>query len=248
MNPSRHKIVSAMFAIAFAAGLQLLTGDQLVFRYLVPALFLFLLGLTFYNWRYLVSQNQYTPWLLVRVPLFVLIWFGLLFIIPFGLLRSAFLVAGVVIMFVFETLVANHGQQLGWNMFLLSLVSLLLGLYGLHFYFPLSGLLYLGLIFMGVTTLVRVSIESVPHEPAVKWFASLVLGLFAAQLFWVLQFLPLHFSILAIMSFIILYLLWAIYYHYLYQSLTRRQIQFNLLLVVIFSIVILISSPWTIQG
>ena len=132
MNPSRHKIISAMFAIVFAVGLQLLTGDQLVFRYLVPALFLFLLGLTFYNWRYLVCQNQYTPWLLVRVPLFVLIWFGLLFIIPFGLLRSAFLVAGVVIMFVFETLVANHGQQLGWNMFLLSLVSLLLGLYGLR--------------------------------------------------------------------------------------------------------------------
>lgn len=248
MNPNRHKIISALFAIVFALGLELLTGDQLVFRYLVPALFLFLLTLSFYNWRYLLSQNQFTSWLLVRVPLFVLIWFGLFFIIPFGFLQSVFLVVSVVIIFVFETLVANHGQQLSWNVFLLSLASLFIGLYGLHFYFPLSGLLYLALVFIGVAVLVRVSIQTVPHEPSVKWFASLVLGLFAAQLFWVLQFLPLHFSILAVISFIILYLLWAIYYHYLYQSLTRRQIQFNLLLVIVFSIIILMSSPWTIQG
>lgn len=248
MNPSLHKIISAVFAIAFAAGVQFLTAGDFVFRYLVPVFLLYLLALTFYNWRYLVAQNQYTLWLLLRVPIFILIWFGLLFILPFGVMRTMFLVLSVPIIFVFETLVANKGQQLGWNMFLLSLAGLLLGLYGFHFYFPLSGLLYLGLVFVGVAVLVRASVDAVPHDLTVKWFASLVLGLFAAEIFWILQFLPLHFSVLAMMSFIILYLLWAIYYHYLYQSLTRRQIQFNLLLVIIFSIIILISSPWTIQS
>lgn len=248
MNPNRHKIVSAFFAIAFGVIIYTLTSGDLVFRYLVPALFLYLLAMTFYNWRYLVKQEQYNIWLLIRIPLFVFIWFGLLFIIPFGFVRTVFLVISVPLIFMFETLVANKGQQLGWNLYLISLASLLLGLYGFHFYFPLSGLLYLALIFLGVSVLVRTSVDAVPHPSAVKWFASLVLGLFAAQIFWILQFLPLHFSVLSILSFIILYLLWAIYYHYLYQSLTRRQIQFNLLLVIIFSILILISSPWTIQS
>lgn len=248
MNPNRHKIFSLLFAIGFAVLLYFLTSGDLVFRYLVPAVLLYLIALTFYNWRYLLSQNDYSLWLLVRVPLFVFIWFGLLFIIPLGYVRLAFISFSIPLIFIFETLVANKGQQLGWNLFLASLASLCLGLYGFHYYFPLSGLVYLGLIFLGVAVLVRTSVESVPHESAVKWFASLVLGLFAAQIFWVLQFLPLHFSVLAILSFVNLYLLWAIYYHYLYQSLTRRQIQFNLLLVIILSIIILISSPWTIQS
>ena len=248
LNPNRHKIVSIIFAVGFVVMMHILAAEEPVFRFLVPAFFVYLLTLTLYNWRYLLSQQQYQLWLLVRVPLFVFIWFGLFFVLPFGFARILLLLVSLPVIFVFETLAANRGQQLGWNMFLLSLASLLLGLYGFHFYFPLSGLLYLGLVFLGTTILVRTSVETVPHTPAVKWFASLVLGLFAAELFWVLQFLPLHFSVLAIISFNVLYLLWAMYYHYLYQSLTRRQIQFHLLLVILLSVVILISSPWTIQG
>ncbi len=248
MNPNRHKIFSIIFAIGFSALIYFLTRGDLVFRYLVPAVLLYLVALSLYNWRYLLSQAQYNLWLLIRVPLFILIWFGLLFIIPLGFVRTTFILFSIPLIFIFETLVANKGQQLGWNLFLVSLASLMLGLYGFHFYFPLSGLVYLGLVFLGVCVLVRTSVDAVPHESTVKWFASLVLGLFAAQIFWILQFLPLHFSVLAILSFVILYLLWAIYYHYLYQSLTRRQIQFNLLLVIILSVIILISSPWTIQN
>lgn len=248
MDPFRHKIISAVFAIAFVIVMQVMTSGEPVFRYLVPTFFGFLIALIIYNWRYLLSVGQLSVWLLVRVPVFVLIWFGLIFIVPFGFVRSLFLFASLPIIFLFETLVANKGQQLSWNLFLLSLASLLIGLFGFHYYFPISGLLYLGLIFLGVTVLVRISIDAVPHTESVKWFASLVIGLFAAELFWILQFLPLHFSVLAILCFNLLYLLWAIYYHYLYQSLTRRQIQFNLLLVVVFSFIILISSPWTIQG
>ncbi|HMQ02041.1 MAG TPA: hypothetical protein PKD79_03165 [Candidatus Doudnabacteria bacterium] len=248
MNPFYHKFVSAFFGIGFVAMLHFLTVSGPVFRYLLGGLALYLTILTLYNWRYLLSQQAYTLWLLLRVPLFVFVWFGLLLIVPFGPVRTFLLLVGLILIFVFETLIANKGQQLGWNIFLISLAGLFLGLYGFHFYFPLSGLLYLGLIFLGTTMLVRVSVEAVPHSNQVKWFAALVLGLFAAQLFWITQFLPLHFSVLAIISFNVLYLLWTIYYHYLYQSLSRRQIQFHLLLVLILSGLILISTPWTIQG
>ena len=246
MNPSRHKIFSAILAVAYVIIVQWFASPIPVFRFLVPAFIGFLIILTLYNWRYLKSQNDLSWWLLVRVPVFVLVWFGVLFIIPTGYGRVLYLFASVPVIFFFETLVANKGQQLGWNLFLLSLASLLMALYGFNFYFPLSGLVYLALIFVGVLTLVRISVESVPHPSNVKWLAGLVLALFAAELFWVLQFLPLHFSVLAVINFNILYLLWAIYYHYLYQTLTSKQIQFNILLALGLSIIILVSSPWTI--
>lgn len=246
MNPKRHKYISALFAITFLVIVQVFGNAIPIFRFLVLAFIVYLAGLTFYNWKYLKSQDQLSWWLLVRVPVFVLVWFGLLFIIPTGYGRYFFLIASLPVIFFFETLVANKGQQLGWNLFLLSLASLFISLYGFNFYFPLNGLLYLALIFAGVLTLVRISVESVPHSTNVKWLSGLVLGLFSAELFWVLQFLPLHYSVLAVINFNVLYLLWAIYYHYLYQTLTSKQIQFNILLALGLSILILFSSPWTI--
>ncbi len=246
MNPTRHKIFSAIFAIAFVVIVQWFASPLPTFRFLVPAILGFLVALTLYNWKYLKFQNLLSWWLLVRIPVFVLVWFGLLFIIPNGFGRGLFLLISIPVIFFFETLVANKGQQLGWNLFLLSLASLLVSLYGFNFYFPLSGLVYLALVFLGVLVLVRISLESVPHSTNVKWLAGLVLALFSAELFWVLQFLPLHFSVLGVINFNILYLLWAIYYHYLYQTLTQKQIQFNILLALALSIVILVSSPWTI--
>lgn len=246
MSPSRHKIVSALFAVAFVVIVQWFASPLPVFRFLVPLFFLYLAGLTLYNWKYLKSQKELSWWLLVRVPVFLLSWFGLLFIIPTGYGRIFFLIISLPVIFFFETLVANKGQQLAWNLFLLTIASLFISLYGFNYYFPLSGLVYLALIFVGVLTSVRISIESVPHPNNVKWLAGSVLALFSAELFWVLQFLPLHFSVLAVIHFNILYLLWAIYYHYLYQTLTKKQIQFNILLALALSIVILLSSPWTI--
>lgn len=246
MNPTSHKIISAVFAIAFVVIVQWFASPLPVFRFLVPAFLIYLGALFFYNYKYLKSQNNLSWWLLVRVPVFVLIWFGLLFIIPIVPARVSMLLLSIPVIFFFETLVANKGQQLGWSLFLFSLVSLLLSLYGFNFYFPLNGLVYLGLIFGGVLTLVRISLESVPHPNNVKWLAGLVLALFSAEMFWVLQFLPLYFSVLAIINFIILFLLWVIYYHYLYQTLSKKQIQFYLLLAFGLSIIILLSSPWTI--
>lgn len=246
MNPIKHKIISAVFAIAFVVIIQWFASPLPIFRFLVPAFLFFVIALMVYNWRYLVGKNAFTWWLFIRLPLFIIFWFSLFFIIPMGIGRAVFLLISMPILFFFETLVENTGQQFAWNIFLLSLASFLLGLFGFNFYFPLSGLVYLLILFTGTLLLVRVSVDSVPHPGNVKWLAALVLALFSAQLFWVLQFLPLHFSVLAIINFNILYLLWAIYYHYLYQTLTAKQIQFSILLALALSIVVLVSSPWSI--
>lgn len=248
MNQYRHKIISGILAIAFVVVVQWFAVPVPVFRLLIPAFIIYLGIITLYNWRYLISQQAFSYWLLVRLPIFLLVWFGLLFVIPFGFIRSLFLLSSLVIIFFFETLAANKGQQLAWSLFLVSLASLQLALFGFSFYFPLHGLVYLLLNFVGILLLVRTAIDTVPHSNGVKWLAGLVLGLFAAEIFWALQFLPLHFSVLAVISFMIMYLLWAIYYHYLYQTLTAKQIQLSVFLVLFLSAVILLSSPWTIQS
>lgn len=246
MNPTRHKIYSAIFAIAFVIILQWFASPSPVFRFIIPAFLGYLGVLMFYNWRYLLAKDVFNVWLFMRLPLFLVFWFSLFIIAPIAIVKVVFLLASIPVIFFFETLVENRGQQIAWNIFLLSSASLLLGLYGFNFYFPLNGFVYLLLLFVGTLLLVRVSVDSVPHTSNVKWLAALVLALFSAELFWVLQFLPLHFSVLAVINFNILYLLWAIYYHYLYQTLTAKQIQFNVLLALALSIIILLSSPWGI--
>lgn len=246
MNPRNHKIFSILFAVAFVVVVQLFASPMPVFRFLIPAFLIYLGIVMIYNWRFLKSQGHFNTWLFLRLPIFLIFWFSLLFVIPLGFARAIFLLGSIPAVFFFETLIENTGQQIGWNLFLLSLASLLIGIYGFNFYFPLSGLVYLSLLFVGIAALVRTSMETVPHSSNIKWLAALVLALFSAELFWVLQFLPLHFSVLAVINFNILYLLWAIYYHYLYQTLTARQIQFNILLAIGLSIVVLLSSPWSI--
>lgn len=246
MNPRNHKVVSALFAVAFVVLVQWFASPMPVFRFLIPAFLVYLGAIMVYNWLYLRAHHHFNPWLFIRLPVFLVFWFSLLFVIPLGFGRALFLLVSIPVIFFFETLLENTGQQIGWNVFLLSLASLLIGLYGFNFYFPLTGLVYLLLLFAGTLVLVRSAVDTVPHDSSVKWLAALVLALFSAELFWVLQFLPLHFSVLAVLNFNILYLLWAIYYHYLYQTLTARQIQFNILLALGLSIIVLLSSPWSI--
>lgn len=247
-STQNHKYISLGFGVVFAVLIWWFASPVPVFRFLVPGFLLYLLILTLYNWRYLLATSELDWWQLARIAGLVTAWFGLLFIIPAGFAKAVFLVLSIILVFFFETLIANKGQQLAWNSFLVSLAAIFLTIFGFNFYFPLSGLVYLSAIFISVLLLVRASIENVPHSSQIKWVCGLVLGLFAAQLFWALQFLPLHFSVLAVMEFTALYLVWAIYYHYLYQTLTAKQLQFNVILVVVLNLLILLSSPWTIQS
>jgi hypothetical protein len=243
-----HLIISGLIAIAFLITLQVFASPLPVFRFLLPAFILYLGATMLYNRWYLQKQNLWHFWLWLRVPLFLTGWFGLFFLVPNGFGRGLFLLASLPIIFFFQALVGNTGQQLGWNEFLLTLAALLLSLFGFSYYFNLPGVVYLLAVFLGVAVVVRSSLANVPHEPVVKWVAAMALGLFATELFWVTSFLPLHYTALAIFTFTILYMLWIIYYHYLYHTLTRRQVQFHLVLAVVLIVVMFVSTPWGIQS
>jgi hypothetical protein len=243
-----HLIISAAIAIMFLVVTQIFAAPLPVFRFLVPAFAIYVGLVAFYNRYYLQKKELWNVWVWLRLPLFLFTWFGLFFLVPSGLGRGLFLLVTLPIVFFFESLVGNTGQQLGWNEFLLTLAALMLTLFGFSYYFQLPGVLYLLIVFASVAVLVRSSLDLVPHDPRVKWVASLALGLFATELFWATSFLPLHYSALAIFTFNVLYVLWIIYYHYLYRTLTNKQVQFHLVLALILALVMLVATPWSIQS
>ncbi len=249
MSYRTHLIVSAIIAILFLVITQIFASPLPVFRFLVPAFLAYLIVVAIYNRWYLTRENlALNVWVWLRLPLFLLTWFGLFFLVPSGVGRGMFLLITLPIIFFFESLVGNTGQQLGWNEFLLTMAALMLCLFGFSYYFQLPGVIYLAIVFLSVAVVVRSSLDLVPHDPMVKWVASLSLGLFATELFWAISFLPLHYSALAIFAFNVLYVLWIIYYHYLYRTLTRKQVQFHLVLALILALVMLMSTPWSIQS
>lgn len=248
MSYRAHLIISAVISILFLVVTQVFAAPLPVFRFLVPAFLAFLIAVAGYNRWYLQKKDKWNVWVWLRVPFFLLAWFGLFFLVPSGLGRGLFLLVGLPIIFFFESLVGNTGQQLGWNEFLLTMAALILTLFGFSYYFQLPGVLYLLIVFLSVAIVVRSSLELVPHESMVKWVASLAIGLFATEMFWAISFLPLHYSALAIFTFNILYVLWIIYYHYLYRTLTAKQVQFHLVLALLLALVMLMSTPWSIQS
>lgn len=243
-----HLIISAVIAILFLVILQMFASPLPVFRFLLPAFLGYVFVVALYNRWYTKKNGTWNMWLWLRLPLFLLSWFGLFLLIPSSLGRGLFLLVSLPVIFFFESLMGNSGQQLGWNEFLLTIAALLLTLFGFSYYFILPGVLYLLTVFISIAIVVRSSLELVPHEPVEKWIASLSLGLFATELFWVISFLPLHYTALAVFAFNVLYVLWIIYYHYLYKTLTRKQVQFHLVLAFVLAIIMFISTPWSIQS
>jgi hypothetical protein len=244
-----HLIISALIAILFLVVIQLFASPLPEFKLLLPSYAGYLLVVAIYNrWYLKKTQEVWNVWVWLRLLFFLITWFGLFFLVPSGLGRGLFLLVSMPIIFFFESLVGNMGQQLGWNEFLLTCAGLLISLFGLSYYFIFAGVLYLALVFVTVAILVRSSFELIPHPPIVRWVAALSLGLFATELFWAISFLPLHYTALAIFMFNVLYVLWIIYYHYLYRTLTSKQIQFHLVLAIVLALVMLVSTPWSIQS
>lgn len=243
-----HLIISAIIAILFMVILQVFASPEPVFRFLAPAFLGYIACVALYNRWYTRKLGVWNVWLWLRLPLFLFSWFGLFILIPSGLGRGLFLLISLPLIFFFESLVGHSGQQLGWNEFLLTAAALMLNLFGFSYYFILPGVIYLLTVFISTSLIVRSSLELVPHEPVEKWIASLSLGLFATELFWAISFLPLHYTALAIFAFNVLYVLWIIYYHYLYKTLTRKQVQFHLVLAFALALVMFMSTPWSIQA
>ncbi len=245
-NNLQHKIVSIFAALVFVLNGIYFSGSNLVIINWIASVLLFTAAITIYNYLYLQKQDNFSWWLVLRFSLFIFFWFLVFGLIPSLALKIIYLIASGLLVYFFENLIANTGQQFEWNFLLVSLITFLMVVYGLGFYFMIPGMLDFLIMFVGILLIFRVFVHSVPNDVNTKWFVAAVMSLAAVELYWGLQFLPLHYSVLAIIEFNILYLLWSLYYHYLYKTLTIKQIQLSFLVVVAVSVLALLTTPWSI--
>lgn len=246
MIANYHRIISAILSIAFLVVVQLFAAPLPVFRYLIPAFVGLWAIFGLYNLFYLRLNEKFNWWVWLRPLLFLVGWFGLFFIIPNDWLRGLFLLAGLPIVYFVEAFTSNVGQQLLFNEILITAFSFFMGAAAIAQYFPKFSLFYTIAVFVFITLLCRASYEFTPLSVRNKWSSSLILAFFSTELFWALNFLPWHYSALAIILFNLFYFFWALYYYHIFNHLTPKRIQFHLILAAVFILVIVVVTPWKI--
>jgi hypothetical protein len=243
-----HKISSAIIALLFLIGVQFYATPLPVFRNLFMAFLGFLILVGVYNFFYLRSVGKYNIWVWVRPLLFYIAWFSLFNFVPNATLRGLYLLASLPIIYFIEVVMERDGEQVLFNQTLISAFSLFIAAAAIsQFYrFNVPGTLYLVGLFIFTTVLVRSSYEPTPRSKNHKWAGAVAIALFTTELFWALDFLPLHFTALGLLLFNVFYFCWSLYYYFLFNHLTYKKIQFQLLLTVLFTGVILLLTPWKI--
>jgi hypothetical protein len=148
-----------------------------------------------------------------------------------------------------ETLVVIFGffvSLMAWNQYFpaLKVISFTLGKWHLfNWQFSMQPFYLLG-VFAATSVISRAFYEFIPQPPKTKWIAAVALGLFCAELFWALSFLPFHYSAQAVILFCLFYFCLILNYYYLFNTLTLKKIQFHLALIVIASGLVVIATPW----
>lgn len=242
-----HKLISALLSVAFLVIIQFFAAPLPVFRYLAPAFIGYLAVISGYNIWYLRKTGHYNLWWWVRPVLFLCAWFGLFFILPDETWRGLFLLLGLPIIYLVEFLVGNSGQQFLLNETLLSAFGIFMALTSFsHTFAEVPGVVYLIICFVATLLLVRASYEAVPRPGPARWYSAAILALLTSEIFWVLSFLPLHFTALGLILFNVFYFCWVLYYYALYDHLNIKQVQYHLALAVIFTGLILLVTPWQI--
>lgn len=243
----QHSLTSIIFAAGFFLLMwQLLLTSNPVFRFLVPAFFFYGFSLAWYNRWYLITQDKYNTWLWLRQLMFIVAGFGMLLAFPDAFSRSIFLVITAVLIAVFEMLLVNPAENILLNQTLLTAFGMFTGLFAAYYYSPAFEPEYLAIVCVATAVLTRSFYEPSPHSAKTKILASLVLALFCGELFWALNFLQFHFSVLGLMLFNFFYFFLMINYYYLYKTLNFKKIQLHLAVLSVCFVVILLVTPWKI--
>ncbi len=261
----KHKIISAVIGVLYAAVLWRLSNPQPVFRIMLPVFLLFCGAVAYYNKKYLLSVQKYNPWILTRSVLQFFSGFAIFFMLPTPVFRGWFLASAAVVIFLAEVNLGNFTENMVINETLLIAFGLLLGLSAAGQFFPdfhqiavhlgrwhllnwqfsLQPLYLLGVFFVTLL-LSRAFYEFVPQPDKTKWVAALALSLFSAELFWAESFLPLHYSAQGLILLCLFYFCLILNYYHLFQTLTVKKIQFHLVLVALAITIVALATPWKI--
>lgn len=241
-----HKFISLLIGLLFLIVLQTFATPEPIFRFLVPAFIGYALLVTLYNKWYLKQIEKYSFWILVRPVLLLLAGFGLFLIIPSDFLRGLFLILTVFVIAFFELILGNFAENLLLNETLIIAFGLFIFFFALFHYLPGYQTYYLAGIFFSSSLLTRSFYEFTPKSERIKIIGAVTVGLFCSQIYWALNFLQFHFSVLSIVLFNIFYFILILNYYHLFHVLNFKKIQFHLILISLSSLLVVIVTPWQI--
>ena len=242
-----NKFISILIGVLFFIVVQIFTNPAPVFRFLVPVLSLIIVLVAFYNWYWLRRRDLFNFWVWLRPLLFYLSWFGLLALLTNGFWRTLFLFLSIMVIYLVQTNLGSSGEQLLLNEILITTFAFFLVSTGFSYYFiniPL--VVFVVFISVGTLLIVRSYLEAIPGSSNSKWLTAISTTLFVAELFWLINFLPFHYTAAALLLFNCFYFFWSLLYYNSFNHLTWRKIQFHLLLLLIFATILLIVTPWKI--
>lgn len=260
-----HKIYSFTIGFLYSFVLFRFSLGQPVFRFMVPALFIFLTAVYFYNKNYLIKISKQNIWTLAASLLLFLGAFGVFLFLPTEFLRVSFLLCSAVSIGFFEMHLGNFGENLLVNQTLLSAFGIFIGFAGAEQNFP--GLkqilwhlgqreilrlnfsmqpLYLIGCFIFTLLLCRSFYEFIPYSERTKWVSSIIISLFSLELFWALSFLPIHFSAKAVLLLSLYYFCLILNYYNFFHTLTQKKVQFHLALIVLAGLLVILATPWKV--
>lgn len=241
-----HKYISVVIAALFVVILQKFSFPHPVFRFLVPAFLVFAGAVTVYNRYYLLALKRYNRWALVRPLLLLGSGFGLFWLVHGSVLTGAFLITAFFVVLVFEYFLGNFSENVLLNETLLIAFGAFLTLTAFARQFPRFQTVYIVCAFLSAYLISRAHFDTVPQETVTKNMTAAVIGLFCAELFWVFNFLPFHYSASGLLLFNFYYLVLMLTYFHFYNTLTIKKIQFHLIVFALISAVTLLVTPWNV--
>jgi hypothetical protein len=241
-----HNFIAFFTGLSFLIILQKFAAPEPIFRFLLPAFLLFTAAVAIYNRWYLKKIDKYNFWVAIKPLLLLMACFGVFLILPDEFLRGIFLIAAVLIITLFEITLGDFAENVLLNETLIVAFGLFFSFFAANYYAPGYQPLYLLGIFLSGSLLARSFYEFVPKSKRTKTLASLILGLFCGEFFWVLNFLHFHFSVLSILLFNFFYFCLVLNYYHLFHVLTLKKIQFHLFLMLGCLAAVLAATPWVV--
>jgi hypothetical protein len=242
----QHKLISICIGLMFLLVVQNFSSPEPIFRFLLPAVLLYICLTAVYNRWYLKQTGKYNFWALLLPGILMAVALGVFLVIHSPNLRGLFLAATVIFIALAEIILGNMSENLMLNQTLIIAFGLFFGLFGAYYYTPSYQPLYLIGVFLGAGLLARVFYESVPQPDKIKIIGAIAIGLFCAELFWVLNFLQFHFSALSLILFNIFYFCLILNYYHLFHNLNLKKVKFHLLLIAFCSVLVALATPWAI--
>lgn len=241
-----HKIIAFCISLTFLIVVQKFATPEPIFRFLLPIFLAYVGAVTLYNNWYLKQTQKYNFWALLMPELLLAAAFGVFLIIPSENFRGLFLILTVLITAFYEIILGNFSESIVLSEILIIAFGLFLIFFASYYYAPVYQPLYLTGIFVGSALLARAFYELVPKSGKTKMVAAITLGLFCAELYWVLNFLHFHYSVLSLLLFNLFYFCLILNYYHSFQNLNMKKVQFHLLLIGLCSVAVLLATPWKI--